>query len=482
MIGRDFCNVRGYKTRPIMAQQIATTPNRDQQPTGAAASGQLTPSSIAFHWLLRLRWGAVCCQLALILAVSLYYAIDVPLTVLSAIIGFGVLSNLLFHFLSRSRATFAEWVFTGVMLLDIILLTALLHYTGGPMNPFTFLYLIHIALGAILMRVGWSWLLALFTSAAYASLFFLPPFVMPARELGVLTLYDLLSLCHMEPIAIGHLHDPMTIHLQGMWAAFAITALFIVFFVGRIQKALTTHQKTLADLRDQKLRNEKLASLATLAAGAAHEFSTPLATIAVAAGEMHHALQKQKADPEILADVTLIKGQVERCREILYQMAADAGEHLGEELEEFSLVTVIDASMRSFPPHEKNRINVANHAQKLTVRMPFRTLSRIIRGLLKNALDASPPAGIVSLACTTMTGYLHIEVTDQGAGMDSETLARATEPFFTTKQAGRGLGLGLYLAKSAAERFGGDITIASRPGEGTKVTLSFALRQIEVLP
>ncbi|MEW6501706.1 MAG: ATP-binding protein [Thermodesulfobacteriota bacterium] len=436
------------------------------------------PSHPAFRWLLRLRWGAVGCQLFLIGVVSLLFAIEIPLPILFAIVGFEIASNMAFHLRLRQGAAVADSTFALVLFLDIVMLTALLYYTGGPMNPFTLLYLVHITLAAILVGPLWSWTIALLTVVAYSALFFLPRHEMAAHDLGTPTLNDLLGLCHQAPPGIELLRDPMAVHLQGMLAALAVSAFFIVFFVGRIRKALDEQQRTLADLREQKLRNEKLASLATLAAGAAHEFSTPLATIAVAAGEMYHSLRAAKGDPELLGDAALIRSQVDRCREILYHMAADAGEHLGETVEEFTVQEAVDQCLRSLPPEAKGRVVVSNQAGGLTVRMPLRTLSRIVRGLLKNGLDASPPPLPVTLVCRCDAAHLLFEVRDQGYGMSGETLARAGEPFFTTKEAGRGLGLGLFLARSAAERFGGRLLIDSLPGEGTTVRLSFALSQI----
>ena len=151
----------------------------------------------------------------------------------------------------------------------------------------------------------------------------------------------------------------MTLHLQGMWLAFAITVFFVVFFVNKIQKDMEEHQNTLAELETEKNRSERLASLATLAAGAAHEFSTPLATIAVAAGEMLADLNKQQADPDLIADTRLIRDQVERCREILYQMSADAGEHLAEALRVISVYDLFSEILSWFPDEIRRRIQAA---------------------------------------------------------------------------------------------------------------------------
>ena len=425
-------------------------------------------TKIAFAWLLHLRWGAVAAQVLLVLITLFFLEISLPYRIIFGILAFEIITNFLFGFLKKKEMAMADRLFALVMFLDTALLTGLIYYSGGPMNPFTFLYLVHITLGAILMPPGWSWSLALFTTGCYATLFFLP-----AEG-------DLNQPCHPEPTMLATLSDPLKIHLQGMWVAFAVTAFFIVFFVSRIQLALARHQKTLADLQEEKTKSERMASLATLAAGAAHEFSTPLSTIAVAAGEMLHALKKNNgADfSELLADVNLIRDQVARCKDILFHLAADAGDQMGEAFTDFSLDELMENLINTFPATIKNQVHYINRTDGLLVRMPLRTLRRIIRGLIKNALDAAPSAPIL-VECRQDATRLFIEVTDNGSGMAPDIAARAAEPFFTTKEPGKGLGLGLFLAKSIAERFGGGLSLISLPGKGSKVTLFFALQQIK---
>ena len=306
---------------------------------GGVMQGLHSPSNIAFSWLLLLRWGAVACQALLILAVYLIFDIRVPVFIVAFVLLFQIVSNLYFLYLKKRKAIH-DWLFNTVMFVDVSLLTVLLYFAGGPMNPFTFLFLIHTVLGAILMRPRWSWGLAAFTVLCYAGLFF--PDMGYSAGSAVDPAVQAAPLCHdpqaFEQTGVNHLK----IHLQGMWFAFSITAFFIVFFVGRIQRGLEDHQRVVARLQEEKLRNEKLASLATLAAGAAHEFSTPLSTIAVAAGEMLHFLKKDKGEPLLLDDVILIRQQVDKCKEIIFQMSADAGEHMGEAVEEFSLNQLVD--------------------------------------------------------------------------------------------------------------------------------------------
>lgn len=423
-------------------------------------------AGIAFTWLLHLRWGAVAAQIFLALLALIFLEVSLPFWIIASILVFEVISNILLCILKRMEPALTGLLFTLIMFLDAVLLTLLLYYSGGPFNPFTFLYLVHITLGAILMLPVWSWILAIFTTGCYAILFLLPP----ATSLH----------CQPEVTMSGGLADPLNLHLRGMWVAFAVTTFFIVFFVSRVQMALSRQQQALAALRDEKSKSEKMASLATLAAGAAHEFATPLSTIAVAAGEMLHFLKEQGAAgqfPELFADVNLIRDQVTRCKDILFNLAADAGEQLGEPFSDFSLAQLLENLIQTLPAGGDKKLQYLDETGGLMVRMPFRTLRRIVRGLIKNALDACPEGSVVVRSWMD-NGKVHIEVTDFGPGMSAEVIARATEPFFTTKEPGKGLGLGLFLAKATAERFDGILQIISKPGQGTTVRVSLALDKI----
>ncbi len=436
-------------------------------------------ASIAFSWLLYLRWGAVFCKAALILIAYIYLEIALPIIFVFVIILFEVASNLFFAILARREKVIPEWLFGLVMFLDIIFLTVLLYYTGGPMNPFTFLYLVHIVIGAILMRPCWSWSLAVCAMVCYSSFFLIDPQLLgrlslnlPGGFIGGRHIGETLQPAILE---YAGLPDHMKLHLEGMLLAFVITVVFIVFFVGKIQKALEEHQQTLIRLEEERARSERLSSLATLSAGTTHELSTPLATIAVAAGEMMHHIRDGEVDHDLLEDVQLIRDQIKTCKDILYQMAADAGEHLGEAMVVLPVGSLVEKIIDEFPAEVRTRIKVENEIAGLPVRVPVRTMMRSIKGLLRNGLEASEDGSTVLLKCFSDKNSLHFQVKDNGCGMDEETVARACEPFYTTKEQGKGLGLGLFLAQNVAEQFGGELTVASEMSAGTTVTFSLAL-------
>ena len=441
-----------------------------------------TTTNIAFSWLLRLRWGAVLCQALLILMAYLFLKIAIPIPIVSIIILFKGASNFYFSGLVQRKKRISEWLFGLVMFLDVFFLTALIFYTGGPMNPFTFLYLAHIVIGALLMHPNWSWSLAIFTVLCYAGLFIVEPITLGQSGLGqaggIFGLVQNQEVCHTEIQELSMLSGHMELHLQGMLLAFTITAFFIVFFVGRIQKALEEYQRTVDSLEEEKAKSEKLASLATLAAGATHEFSTPLSTIAVAAGEMLHELKDVKNNQDLLADAQLIRDQVANCKEILFQMAADAGKHLGEPLDEYTTAEILDRVLQSIAAEDHDRIRINNEADALSFLVPIRTLVRSIKGLINNGLDASGADSPVKVRCYSDNKFLYFDIQDQGTGMDQSILAKAHEPFFTSKEPGKGMGLGLFLAQNVAESYDGELRISSEPGQGTTVTISLALQQI----
>lgn len=431
-------------------------------------------SDIAFDWLLKLRWGAVVGQGVLFLGVGLVTGIDLPVTVIVAILLFAALSNVGFAILHRWRGC-PECLFGVVILLDIVLLSVLLYSTGGPMNPFTFLYLVHIVLAAIILPPRWAWGLALAAFVCYGLIFVLPPSA-ACHSLGIgVNAGNLGGPIHT---LIGQADENMRLHLYGMLLAFLVTSCFIVFFVSLIQKSLGRQQELLDTLKEERNRSEKLASLATLAAGAAHELSTPLAAIAVAAGEMHRTMQMEGSRQELLEDASFIRRQVETCKEVLFQLTADAGEPMGESMELFLLHDMLQKIKDDFEARHGAEIVLECPNKAMAVKLPPRTFRRIVTDLLKNGAEALPKKTPLHMSCGADHDFFHVTVQDRGTGMERECAAKAGQPFFTTKSNGRGMGLGLFLARTVAERFGGGLEMESVLGQGTTVTLRFARESV----
>ncbi len=406
---------------------------------------------VNLRWLIKLRWGSVIGQLATILGVTWLIDIRLPLLPLFLIVAVEAASNAVASlWLSRTNSEVHEHHLAALMALDVGLLTSLLYFTGGPQNPFTFLYLVNIALAAIALRAQWTWMLV---ALALVGVGILP--MVGYREL------PLSHLSSGQRQALGQ---------QGMWVAFGVTAGFVVHFLWRVSRALAAREQELVAARRLTTRQDQLASLATVAAGAAHELATPLGTIALVAKELTRSVPNPDNLESSLADLQLIREQVARCRLILDQMGAGLGRSSEQVVEETSAPELIRDALGGVRAEPAVFVEVDDVARERSLRLPTRAVSQALRALIINAQDACPE-GRVSVAARAWGKQLVFEIADCGKGMGPEVLSRVSEPFFTTKPPGSGMGLGLYLTRAVAESLGGSLHMHSQPGQGTTVSL-----------
>jgi two-component system sensor histidine kinase RegB len=399
---------------------------------------------VNIQWLARLRWAEVAGQAVTVLTGQFLLGGSLPIAALLAVIGVGLVSNLyieLYFFGDRRRGIVTprpvhEWQIALVMMVDIAILTGLLYLTGGPHNPFAFLYLVQIALATVLVRALWTWMLVGLSFVGFG----------------------ILIVAH-QPMAI-----PEQSRVIGAWVALGVASAFVVHFLQRISAALATRERELTDARSLAARQERLASLATMAAGAAHELSTPLGTVALAAKELERALT---TNPELQSDARLIREQVGRCRSILEQMAQGAGT-VGEGVTSCTVRELLDETLVGIREAPRVLQEIPDDVAQATLSLPPRAVSQALRSLVTNAQDASQANAAVVVTARLVDKRLMLTIRDRGAGIPSEVMAKIGEPFFTTKAPGRGMGLGLFLARAVIEGVGGTLQIDSGQG-GTEV-------------
>jgi two-component system sensor histidine kinase RegB len=375
----------------------------------------------AFLWLIRLRWAAIVGQVVTIAVTWLVLGVDLPLGALGLVVLLALGLNVSAQRWGARRSASAN-LLAIALAGDVSLLLVLLFLTGGPHNPFSALLLVYVVLATLLLPPERAWQVAALAVAGAGALFFRS---LPLRWRG------------------GHAEE-MRLHLVGMWVALGVTAAQIVWFMVRIQREL-------GELRQRTARQARLEAVATLAAGAAHELSTPLSTIAVAAKELTRALAAHPARD----DAALIRDQIDRCRAILESMA---GGIRGEPLRQVR----VDELLRELTAGQ----NVMLDAAAGTARLPLQAVSQVLRGLVKNAREASSQ---VSVRGRFEEERWIVEIEDRGPGISPEVLERIGEPFFSTKGPGTGMGLGVYLGRAVAEQLGGRMQLVSRVGGGTTV-------------
>jgi two-component system sensor histidine kinase RegB len=413
-----------------------------------AATLQSGGGEWSLRWLRNLRWTAVAGQTATVCFVVWVLGLRLPLALVFPVIALTAISNWVLHWVPAVRWERPGPV-TGLLVFDVGLLTALLHVTGGPHNPFTFFYLVHVALAAVVLPAKGSAAVAVACVAGYGFLFVgLDVRWRPGDD-----------VCGVGP------GMPLSMHLRGMLVAFGLSAACITFFAGRLQAALKRQAEELAKARLMAASNERFAAMATLAAGAAHELGTPLGTIAIAAGELVRNARQCGGSAEVVEDADLIREESVRCRAILDRLQAQTG----DAVRRVDVAEIVAGVVRRFPA---SRVQVSTIKTGLELESPPEALGQALSSLVKNALDASPADAVVRMEVRHVGDRVEFAVEDRGAGLDPAARSHAGEPFFTTKPPGQGMGLGLFLVRLLAQRLDGGFRLESLKHGGTRAVLS----------
>jgi two-component system sensor histidine kinase RegB len=157
-------------------------------------------------------------------------------------------------------------------------------------------------------------------------------------------------------------------------------------------------------------------------------------------------------------------------------MSMEGAEPAGEASVEVQVGDLLTTALAEFGSSSRVRSKIAEGAEGAKLVIPRRAVEQALVALIRNAVDASANRAMVTLSAAVEGGSLLFLVEDSGGGMDEDTLRHVGEPFFTTKEPGRGMGLGVFLVRTLAHRLGGGLTFESAIGRGTRVTLELPLR------
>ena len=406
--------------------------------------------------LVQLRWFAVAGQLVTILTVHFGFGIHLPLDRMLHAVLFLVVFNILCLLHWRDGRPVSDKQLFIALLFDVATLTLLLFLSGGAENPFIFLYLLQVILGAVLLNPLYSWSLVGVTGACFT----------------LLTQFNHPLEVPLEPGA--GLGDPYT---QGVLICFGLIASLLVVCISRIQDNLRARDGRLASLRQRAAEEEHIVRMGLLASGAAHELGTPLATLSVILGDWQR-MAPFTTDPELMQDVTEMQTQLARCKSIVTGILQSAGDPRGEAPRATSVGEFLDDLVADW--RATRATTVLAYANIFGDDLPIvadPALKQTIHNVLDNALEASPRA--VALTAARDADRLVLTVTDEGPGFAPGMLDTLGKPYQSTKPR-PGAGLGLFLVMNVARTLGGGVTARNRPAGGAEVVLTLPLAAIQL--
>ena len=428
-----------------MENTLAIKPNMDNR--------------IRLETLITIRWLAVAGQTLAVTIVAYILNFQLPLTYcLLAIAGSAWLNIFLRlryplnHRLQGSSAII-------LLAYDIFQLAFLLFLTGGLQNPFAFLLVVPVIISATIQSIHQTITLGgLVIAVSTGLVFFRLP--LPWHPTGTIEL-------------------PL-LYVSGIWSAIVASMVFTAMYVFRVADESRKLAGALAATELVLQREQHLSNLDGLAAAAAHELGTPLATIALVSKEMMREL-----DPEapLMEDAKLLRNQAERCREILKTLSSlsDGDGHMAS----LTLPALVEEVC---DPHRNFGIELVVKLHGVKPEPVFHRNPAILYGLgnlIENAVDFARTRVVVHAEWTA--AHVVVRVHDDGKGFKADMLERMGEPFVTTRgpanaETGGGLGLGLFIAKTLLERSGASMTFANasyREGRGALVTVKWPRERIE---
>jgi two-component system sensor histidine kinase RegB len=406
--------------------------------------------------LIQLRWIAVLGQVITIAIVHFGLRIPLPLAPMGLVLVALLALNALSHVWLRQHLQISSQALFSALLLDVAALTVQLYFSGGATNPFTALYLLQIALAALLLPGRGAWVIVVVTCVAFLAL------------IGI-----------NQPLAVRPPTSLLRLHIAGLFVCFVLGAVLLVFFISRMSRNLQERDTYLVELKRRAAEEDHIVRLGLLASGAAHELGTPLASVSVILGDWRR-MPEISQHPEMLQELLEMQAAIRRCKSILSGILMSAGEARGEAPVVTSLHRFLDEIARDWSdgrPSGTLQYHAGSGALGEDVKIVSDpAIKQVVINLLDNAFEVSP--GWVRLNAERRGDMLRIEVLDLGPGFTPEMLENFGKPYNSTKGR-RGGGLGLFLVVNVIRKLGGSVSAHNRQPGGATVTVELPLAALE---
>jgi two-component system sensor histidine kinase RegB len=430
----------------------------DEAPNPQRGPG--TDVSVSLRMLVLIRWVVVVGQAATILLVHYGLGLVLPLKSALAVVATSALLNIAASWPRRASARLGDREASFYLAYDMLQLGMLLFLTGGLQNPFAMLMLAPVTVSATILSQRSVFSLSALTVAAIS----------------------LLAVSHLPlPWRDAPLQPP-PLYVLGVWIALVLSTVFIAAYTWsvaeearRMRDAFTATQLALA-------REQRVSAVGGIAAAAAHQLGSPLATIAVVAKELVRDLP---ADSPYAEDALLLLSQSERCRTILADLARQRDGESGSPFTRLPFSALVEAAGE---PHRVAGIAIeyataaGRDADAMPVEEPLVPQSpEIMHGLgnlIQNAAQFARGAVDVTISWSEET--VAVDIVDDGPGFPQQVLVRIGEPYIS----GRGgeaqhMGLGIFIAQSLLERTGARVSFANLPDGGAQVVVEWRRATLE---
>ena len=427
------------------------------------ADPNLTPvfGRVRLRTLILLRWLAVTGQTMAVIVVFYGLGFDLPLGACLGVIAASAWVNAWLSLAMPTQRFAKDWEAFLQLAYDLIQLMVLLALTGGLTNPFSVMLVGPVVIAVAALPGRW-WL----TLAAIA--------IVGSISLSIWHLP--LPWSDAEAVVL-----PST-YRAGIWVALAIAIAFTAVYAWRVGFEAQRMGAALAATQSVLAREQRLSALGALAAAAAHELGTPLATIQLTAKEMLRAAQ----DDLSREDADLIISQAQRCREILQRLSQSSHTTADKMHERIGLRELMDeaaAPLKGLDAHVVVKLAPTPEHPDAPVLKRQTELLYGLGNFIENAVDfAQTEVQIIGAWSDTQ---LNIVVQDDGPGFPPDILAKLGEPYVTTRRSQPGyggLGLGVFIAVTLIERIGGTVDLTNAAEGGARVSLTLPRAALEAEP
>lgn len=427
--------------------------------------------------LIRLRWLAISGQTLAIVFVEWVLGFSLPIGACLAVVALSAWLNLALRLRNPGARRLSDAEAAWLLAYDILQLAALLFLTGGLANPFALLFLAPVLISATALSPRTTVLLGVLAAvcAALVGLWQMPlPWAAGGHLVGTAPL--------LPPL-----------YLVANWLALAIAIAFMGVHAWRVAEETRELSEALAATELVLAREQHLSALDGLAAAAAHELGTPLATITVVAKELARSLPP---DNPVSDDIRLVSEQAERCRAILRTLTS-----LGAGDAPFDRMPISHILEDVVAPHRNFGITIAvtlparaaeGSDEPIIARNPG--LLYGLGNIVENAVDFAESR--VNIVANWTGEDVTITITDDGPGFPPELIDSIGAPYVTSRgrhrwrrdvepeseEGQQGLGLGVFIAKTLLERSGAELAFVNRPppAHGASVSVRWPRRLIDI--